>query len=356
MGMMTNDQLLEYFMTEPTYWRVLAEGCELFPPVPDCPLRVAVSIMAGRAGRHPDKCKPTVEYRSRLVSEQLWASDKLRNVNPPEWQAEFPWMLPLALADGTFECAPQKVWARAYACNRPDCNVERIGLVLDEFARVGAIERKPDEQDHMWGLFIGSAPYLPTAAYIKAHRLKIGRGDLFNIPEATVQLQRSARATIAYRKRKASAATAELQQSDDRGSGSGSGSGTGTEGGEGKETPASHPENEGGLSGVPSQSKSFPPKSKSKTEYDRWIEFVTSEEADLPDSMKHAMPTEEERRAVLAQLNAIVLTEMNITNGATKSEYLGQAISDWEEMQSPPISTLSYGRWKRWLETGNPND
>jgi hypothetical protein len=56
--------------------------------------------------------------------------------------------------------------------------------------------------------------------------------------------------------------------------------------------------------------------------------------------MRHASPTEEERDKVLAQLDEI---------GA---DNLCDAIDDWVDMQSPPIHTLQYGRWKRWLETG----
>jgi hypothetical protein len=103
------------------------------------------------------------------------------------------------------------------------------------------------------------------------------------------------------------------------------------------------------------EAEPFSSKSKGKTEAQRWIEFVTDKKADLPNTMKHAQPTDEERRKVLAQLDAIVLDDYAVKHGATKAEYLGMAISDWEETQSPPLSTLMYGRWKRWLETGDPN-
>lgn len=84
------------------------------------------------------------------------------------------------------------------------------------------------------------------------------------------------------------------------------------------------------------ESESLSPKSKAE----RWTQFAMSKEAELPDEMKHAAPTEEERDQVLAQLDEI---------GA---EYLGMAISEWVEMQSPPLSGLKFHRWKRWLETG----
>jgi hypothetical protein len=104
-----------------------------------------------------------------------------------------------------------------------------------------------------------------------------------------------------------------------------------------------------------SEAEPFSPKSKGKTEHQRWLEFVNDKKAGLPDTMKHAHPTDAERTAVLAQLDAIVVEGYALRSGMTKAEFLGMAISDWEETQSPPLRTLSYGRWKRWLETGDPN-
>lgn len=113
-------------------------------------------------------------------------------------------------------------------------------------------------------------------------------------------------------------------------------------------TPACQPKDAAGKAGGGSCGGSFSP--KSKTEQERWVEFIKT--ADLPDTMKYAQPTEEERHKVLAQLDAIVLDAYDIKHGHTKAEILGSAIADWEELQSPPLRTLAYGRWKRWLETG----
>jgi uncharacterized protein YdaU (DUF1376 family) len=87
-------------------------------------------------------------------------------------------------------------------------------------------------------------------------------------------------------------------------------------------------------------SKSTAIKLDAPTRAERWTKFVMNVDIDLPDEMKHAMPTDEERDKVLAQLDEI---------GAEK---LSLAIGDWVEMQSPPISGLKFHRWKRWLETG----
>jgi hypothetical protein len=79
---------------------------------------------------------------------------------------------------------------------------------------------------------------------------------------------------------------------------------------------------------------------KSKTQAERWQSFAFSKGAMLPDEMKHAFPTDEERDQILAQLDEIGV------------ENLGMAIGEWVEMQSPPIYTLKYHRWQRWLQTG----
>jgi hypothetical protein len=68
-----------------------------------------------------------------------------------------------------------------------------------------------------------------------------------------------------------------------------------------------------------------------------WLEFIKL----LPEEMRCAHPTPDEMNALLGQL-------AEIGDGET----LADAIDNWVDMQSPPISTLRYGRWKRWLETG----
>jgi uncharacterized protein YdaU (DUF1376 family) len=87
-----------------------------------------------------------------------------------------------------------------------------------------------------------------------------------------------------------------------------------------------------------SEESSLSPKSKSSVE--RCKEFRMSKEAQLPDEMKYAEPEDGEHEKILAQLDEI---------GA---EYLGMAVGEWVDVQSPPISGLKFHRWKRWLETG----
>lgn len=76
---------------------------------------------------------------------------------------------------------------------------------------------------------------------------------------------------------------------------------------------------------------------KSKSEQ-LWQEFINHE--CLPNEMRCAAPTAEEKQKVLTQLEEV------------GPENLAVVIDDWKEYQSPPLYTLNYGRWKRWLETG----
>jgi hypothetical protein len=82
------------------------------------------------------------------------------------------------------------------------------------------------------------------------------------------------------------------------------------------------------------------PHPKTQTERDRWLAFINA--AELPDALRYAEPMPETRTKVLVQLDEIGNTE-----------FMGMALGEWEQLQSPPLSTLAYGRWERWIETGS---
>jgi hypothetical protein len=56
--------------------------------------------------------------------------------------------------------------------------------------------------------------------------------------------------------------------------------------------------------------------------------------------MIYATPKPEEMEAVLKQLEIL----------GGDIALLADEIDDWVDMQSPPLHTLQYGRWTRWLE------
>jgi hypothetical protein len=116
---------------------------------------------------------------ARVVSEKLWTSEKLRYVQPPEWRSEYAYLLPISLADGTFECDPHRIWSQAYSYLREDWNAEKVGRLLDEFCRVGLLWRAEDENGRLWGFWVGSEKFLPSKERCKKKRYRVGRADLF---------------------------------------------------------------------------------------------------------------------------------------------------------------------------------
>src|SRR5260370_21447202 len=97
----------------------------------------------------------------RLVDgDAIWLSNKIRQVQPPSFRAEYTWLLTLAEGDGTFECDPRQVWARAYAFNREDITAEIVQKMLDEFERVGLLVRR--QNGKLWGYWVGIESRLPS--------------------------------------------------------------------------------------------------------------------------------------------------------------------------------------------------
>lgn len=92
----------------------------------------------------------------RLVDgDAIWTSDKLALVEPPKFRAEYANMLPLAMANGSFECTPAKVYRLAYACNRPDVTLQDVTAILDEFERVRMLFRWTTSDGKTWGFWVG---------------------------------------------------------------------------------------------------------------------------------------------------------------------------------------------------------
>jgi hypothetical protein len=109
-----------------------------------------------------------------LDGDRLWRSDKLRQVQPESFRAEYANIYPLALANGSFECAPERVWYEVYAYNRPSITAENVRAILDEFERVKLLFRWHDASNKQWGYWVGCEKTLPTPAQISQSRYKAG--------------------------------------------------------------------------------------------------------------------------------------------------------------------------------------
>lgn len=110
-----------------------------------------------------------------IDGDALWRSDKLAQVQPPEFRAEYANLIPLALADGTFECNPRRVWADVYSYNRPDIDVHLVEKILNEFESVGLLTRI-EKNGKIWGYWNGIESRLPSES--TRDRYKNGVGEV----------------------------------------------------------------------------------------------------------------------------------------------------------------------------------
>jgi hypothetical protein len=109
-----------------------------------------------------------------LDGDKLWRSDKLRQVQPESFRAEYSNLYALALANGAFECAPDRVWCEVYAYNRPSISPETVREILREFERVKLLFRWQAGDGKTWGFWVGSEKMLPTPEQIRQSKYKIG--------------------------------------------------------------------------------------------------------------------------------------------------------------------------------------
>jgi hypothetical protein len=90
-----------------------------------------------------------------LDGEGVWRSDKIGRVEPVRARPEYANMLPLALANGSFECSALRVWSIVYSYNRPDVSVKDVEIFLDAFAEVGLLFRWTESDGKTWAYFVG---------------------------------------------------------------------------------------------------------------------------------------------------------------------------------------------------------
>jgi hypothetical protein len=121
----------------------------------------------------------------RVISEKIWHSSKLAKVQPQEWRPEYAWLVAIAYVDGTFEADPRDIWARSYAYSRPDWSAEKVAQLLDEFERVGLLQRITDKDGRVWGFWTGSDNFTPPPS--KKSHYKAGKRSLFSQGADNVQ-------------------------------------------------------------------------------------------------------------------------------------------------------------------------
>jgi hypothetical protein len=102
----------------------------------------------------------------RLIDgESLWKSSKLLRVSA-RYRSEYANLVPLAEANGVFECDPGRIWAEIYAYNRTDVTAEDVVQFMDEFEKAGMLSRW-EENGKIWGYWVGIDKHLPSLSAIK---------------------------------------------------------------------------------------------------------------------------------------------------------------------------------------------
>jgi len=87
--------------------------------------------------------------------EGVWRSSKLSRVEPIRARAEYCNLIPLALANGSFECSSRLVWSQCYAFNRPDISPEDVEIFLKAFEDARLLFRWTDAEGKHWAYFVG---------------------------------------------------------------------------------------------------------------------------------------------------------------------------------------------------------
>lgn len=114
----------------------------------------------------------------RLVDgEKMWRSDKLKRVQPESFRAEYANLLPLALANGSFECDPARIWAEVYSFNRPTMQLADVERLLEALESVKLLFRWREPDNKVWGYWIGidKNGLLPSKSSVKLKRYRVGK-------------------------------------------------------------------------------------------------------------------------------------------------------------------------------------
>ena len=109
----------------------------------------------------------------RLIDgERLWTSEKLHTVEPEIYRWDYANLIPLALANGSFECDPLRVMREVYFYLRPSVTLEGVQAVLLEFERVRLLFRWKDDTGKVWGYWVGieKEGLLPSESKLKNYK------------------------------------------------------------------------------------------------------------------------------------------------------------------------------------------
>lgn len=105
-----------------------------------------------------------------IDGEGLWRSKKIKSL-PIAFRAEYANLVPLAEANGVFDCDPDHVWAEVYAFNRPDVTPETVVRILDSLEHVDLL-RRFTAAGRVYGYWTGihKSGRLPTGTHLARYK------------------------------------------------------------------------------------------------------------------------------------------------------------------------------------------
>jgi len=107
---------------------------------------------------------------ARVVDGALWRSEKLKCL-AVGLRGEYANLLPLAEANGVFDCNSDRVWSDVYSFNRPDFSVEKVKILLDQLEIAGLLYRW-SQNGKTWGYWVGihKSGRLPSETHLKRYK------------------------------------------------------------------------------------------------------------------------------------------------------------------------------------------
>jgi len=107
--------------------------------------------------------------------EAIATSFKIRRIQE-EWRIHYPYLLTLALANGTFECDPEVIWAKRYAIFMPGMTKEHVAEMIRAFEAADLLRTWRDKEGRLCGWWVGinKPGRLPPKSRLKRHEEALG--------------------------------------------------------------------------------------------------------------------------------------------------------------------------------------
>jgi hypothetical protein len=90
----------------------------------------------------------------RVVDGEAIATSRKLKALPKDLRLHYPYLLTLAMANGTFRCDPEEVWAQRYVYLMPDFDIDQVRELLDAFEAKKLLYRWVEDGE-AWGFWVG---------------------------------------------------------------------------------------------------------------------------------------------------------------------------------------------------------